>query len=133
MIKVGAAVVRDVRGRVLIARRKVDEHYQWTELEGLWEFPGGKLEPGETFENCVIRELEEELALLVNPTGILLELDAGTDVKPVHIAFVAATAKAETSLVLRVHSDAQWVEPSQLCEYSFCPADEQFLQCYDIL
>jgi len=132
MIEVGAAVVRDGRGRVLIARRKVDEHAQWVELEGLWEFPGGKREAGESFEACIVRELEEELALLVTPVGVLLELEYDGGKKPVHLVFVAATAPNRAAISLRVHSAALWVEPERLGEYTFCPADALFLQHYDL-
>ena len=74
MVGVGAAVVRDARGRVLIARRKVDERGQWAELEGLWEFPGGKREDGESFEACVTRELVEELGLSITRLAGLASL-----------------------------------------------------------
>ena len=128
MIEVGAAVVRDAKGRVLIARRKVDERGQWAELEGLWEFPGGKREEGETFEACVTRELAEELGLTVTPLGRLRELEYTGGKKPVRLVFVAATVPGEPSLALRVHSDARWVEPERLGEFSFCPADAQFVR-----
>ena len=128
MIEVGAAVVRDARGRVLIARRKVDERGQWAELEGLWEFPGGKREDGESFEACVTRELVEELGLSITPVGRLGELAYTGGKKPVRLVFVAATAPGETALTLRVHTDAQWVEPERLGEYPFCPADAQFVR-----
>ena len=128
MIEVGAAVVRDSRGRVLIACRQADEGGLWTELAGLWEFPGGKREPGETLEMCVTRELIEELGLAVTPLGVLCELDYTGGKKPVHLAFVAAVVPGEPSLALRVHSAARWVEPERLCEYRFCPADQQFVK-----
>lgn len=127
MIEVGAAVVRDAQGRVLIACRKVDERGQWAELEGLWEFPGGKREEGESFEACVTRELMEELGLSVTATGRLRELTYAGGKKPVRLVFVAATAPDKPALTLRVHSDARWVEPERLGEYSFCPADAQFV------
>lgn len=128
MIEVGAAVVRDGEGRVLIARRKVDARGQWAELEGLWEFPGGKREPGESYEACVARELMEELALPVTPLRVLAQLDYAGGAKPVRLTFVEARAAADAPLTLRAHSEARWVRPEEMGAYAFCPADAQFVQ-----
>src|SRR5687768_107939 len=64
---VAAAIVVQ-GGRILVARRAPGQH-----LEGLWEFPGGKLEGDETPQQCVVRELAEELAIAVVPDEILTE------------------------------------------------------------
>ena len=121
MVEVAAGLVRDARGRVLIARRT-------GRLAGLWEFPGGKREAGETYEACLTRELREELDLPITPVRVLLELDIWEGDRPLHFAFVEATADASRALALRVHSDACWVEPSALAAYTFCPADQTFLE-----
>ena len=79
MIEVGAAVVRDGRGRVLIACRQANEGGLWTELAGLWEFPGGKREPGENFEMCVARELMDlrrQLGVMSSRQFVTKRLDA---------------------------------------------------------
>ena len=120
MVEVAAGLVRDTRGRVLIARRT-------GRLAGLWEFPGGKREAGETYEACLTRELLEELDLPITPVRVLLELDFWEGDRPLHFAFVEATADAGRALALRVHSDACWVERSALAAYPFCPADQAFL------
>ena len=65
LLLVAAAALIDADGRVLICQRP-----EGKQLAGLWEFPGGKLEPGETPEACLIRELEEELGIAV--TGACL-------------------------------------------------------------
>jgi mutator protein MutT len=60
-VHVAVGVIVDAQGRVLVARRAHEQH-----LGGLWEFPGGKLEPGERAEQALYRELKEELAIEVN-------------------------------------------------------------------
>ncbi|MDD3214949.1 MAG: (deoxy)nucleoside triphosphate pyrophosphohydrolase [Eubacteriales bacterium] len=130
MIEVAAAIVRDGQNRVLIARRRVDERGEWAALEGLWEFPGGKREAGESYEDCVRRELMEELALRVTTVNVVVEMDYTTDGRPIHFAFVEARAETGAALVLNVHSAAEWVVPERLSDYIFCPADAAFLAEY---
>lgn len=115
-----AGIVRDPRGRVLICQRT-------GKLNGLWEFPGGKREVGESFAACLTRELTEELNLTVSPTGILSEMDDSDGETTLHFIFMAASVSLEPTLTLRVHSDARWVDPAQLDQYPFCPADRLFL------
>ena len=68
-LHVAVGVLTDVNGRILIARRPAELHQG-----GLWEFPGGKLEPGETLECALARELKEELGVTVKATEPLLEI-----------------------------------------------------------
>lgn len=131
MIEVGAAVVTDGAGRVLIARRKTDEGGLWAALEGLWEFPGGKREAGESYEACVVRELAEELALPITPVRVLRELTYGGGSKPVHLAFVLARADGSAALALAAHTDARWVPAGELLRYTLCPADAAFATAVD--
>jgi 8-oxo-dGTP diphosphatase len=133
MIEVAAGVVWDGCGRVLIARRKTDARGEWTALTGLWEFPGGKREAGESYEVCLVRELKEELELDVTPEGVLLEMDFPTNGKPVHLAFVKAAASSNVPLALNAHTETVWVEPERLGEYRFCPADAAFARGYDLV
>ena len=130
MLEVAAAVIRDGRGRVLIARRKVDAQRKWTELAGLWEFPGGKREGNETWETCAIRELMEEMNLPIRNASVFAQMDYTADDRPIHFAFVSAEASAEAPLTLSAHTEARWVEPERLGEYAFCPADAAFLRLF---
>ena len=68
-IHVVAGVIVDVRGRILLARRGED-----SDLAGLWEFPGGKREPGEASEEALVRELQEELGIEVEVGDALIEV-----------------------------------------------------------
>ena len=90
-IEVAAGVVRDKTGRVLICRRK-------GALDGLWEFPGGKREPGESFADCLRRELLEELDLAVEPGETLSEVVRQEDGRVIRLVFVAAAAPAPPPL-----------------------------------
>ena len=125
MVEVAAGLVRDARGRVLIARRT-------GKLAGLWEFPGGKREAGESFEACLERELREELDLAVSPLGVAYEMTFRDGDAELHFAFVRATADSDAPLSLRVHGEASWAEPERLAEYAFCPADALFLSQHDL-
>src|SRR5688572_32259365 len=68
-VHVVAGVLRDVRGRILLARRTAGR-----DLAGAWEFPGGKVEPGETPEAALARELEEELGIRIGASTPLIRV-----------------------------------------------------------
>ena len=68
-LHVAVGVLTDANGRILIARRPLELHQG-----GLWEFPGGKVEPGETLQCALVRELKEELGVTVKATEPLLEI-----------------------------------------------------------
>jgi len=116
---VGAAIVRD--GRVLACRRTGPAH-----LAGLWEFPGGKVEPGESDEQALERELVEELgvAVRVGPrVGPELDL-GGTAVMRVHLC---SLTEAETEPVAHEHDALRWLGPDELDEVPWIPADAPVL------
>lgn len=120
IIEVAAGVVRRADGRVLICRRT-------GRLEGLWEFPGGKLEPGETPAQCLQRELMEELELRVHAGEALAEVEREEGGRMIRLIFVAAVPLGTDTLSLHVHGKAAWVLPSEMNEYAFCPGDRAFL------
>lgn len=116
MKTVTAAIIYDT-GRVLLTRRGPKE-----KLAGLWEFPGGKVEPEETLEQCLTRELREELGLEVSVGDVVAE----SVYTYAHgaIRLVAMEAKIlRGQLTLTVHDQAEWVLPNMLEQFSLAPAD----------
>jgi 8-oxo-dGTP diphosphatase len=116
---VAAAALVDVDGRVLICQRPEGKH-----LARLWEFPGGKLEPGETPESCLIRELNEELGIEVNATCLAPFVFASQDYGDVHLLMPLFLCRRwEGFLQRREHQALAWVEPMKLADYPMPPAD----------
>ncbi|WP_028558703.1 (deoxy)nucleoside triphosphate pyrophosphohydrolase [Paenibacillus pinihumi] len=122
MIEVAAAVIVNEQGRLLIARRKPGKAQG-----GLWEFPGGKLEPGESAEDCLRRELLEEMNIQIQPTERLgvHEHDYGTIVIRL-IAYKAVYTGGD--IVLSDHDKYDWVKPDEFAAYEFAPADIPFVK-----
>lgn len=113
MIHVAAGIIRRADGKVLICKRG-----EGRRNAHLWEFPGGKLETGETPEACLKRELVEELALPVENLCPVAE----NDWEGIHFTFVAGETQAHPRLT--EHEDAAFVAPREMLHYAFCPADE---------
>lgn len=117
-IHVAAAVIRAADGRILIARRADDQHQG-----GLWEFPGGKLEPGETAQAALARELEEELGIRPIVARPLIQVHHDYPDKQVLLdvwevsAFVGEPHGAEGQPLT-------WVGSRQLAEYQFPAANQ---------
>ena len=110
-------------GRLLITQRRPQDH-----LGGLWEFPGGKREKGETFEQCLHRELREELGVDVEVGERLETITHAYPEKTVHLRFFRCTLRAASAAPqpLGCHALA-WVDAIGLGDYSFPAADEQLL------
>lgn len=116
MKTVTAAIIYDA-GRVLLTRRAPGE-----KLAGLWEFPGGKVEPDETLEQCLTRELLEELGLEVSVGGVVAESSYTYDHGSIHLVALEATI-LRGPLTLTVHDQAEWVFPHALDQFPLAPAD----------
>lgn len=92
----------------------------------LWEFVGGKVEPGETRVQALIRECQEELAVTLEVGEIYMEVDHVYPDMTVHLVLFHATLGSQEPAMLE-HNDIRWITPSQIPEYDFCPADVDIL------
>ena len=117
---VAAVIVQD--GRVFCAKRP-----QGKILEGLWEFPGGKVEPDESLEEALIREIEEELGIYITVEKPLLTLvhEYPTHSVTLHSYLCHWVGK---DLNLHVHSDAKWVTPKELVELEWVAGDDPIIE-----
>ena len=92
----------------------------------LWEFVGGKVEPGETKEQALIRECQEELGVLLSVGDVFEAVVHEYPDLTVHLTlFNAPIAKGEPARL--EHNDIRWITPSEIPSYTFCPADEEIL------
>ena len=108
-------------GKLLITKRPADAH-----LGGLWEFPGGKRNPDETFEECLRRELEEELGIEVAVGELIETIAHDYPEKTVHLKFYRCLwqrHEPETRGCLAF----VWIRPNQLNDYSLPAADARLL------
>lgn len=93
----------------------------------LWEFVGGKVEPGETKEQALVRECREELAVTVAVKDEFME--AVHEYPDITINLTIFNAEiAEGVPQLLEHSDLRWILPREIGDYEFCPADEKILE-----
>lgn len=93
----------------------------------LWEFVGGKVEPGETKEQALIRECQEELAVTLTVGDVFMDIVHEYPDITVHLTlYNAAIAKGIPQML--EHNDIRWITPSEIPHYEFCPADEEILR-----
>jgi mutator protein MutT len=120
MIEVAAGLVfRD--GKLLITQRPPGSH-----LGGLWEFPGGKREPGESFPQCLRRELLEELGIEADVGRLVETITHHYADKPVHLKFFRCRWRRNEPRPILVH-DLAWITSAQLGDYQFPAADQRLL------
>lgn len=93
----------------------------------LWEFVGGKVEPGETKEQALIRECREELAVTLSVGGVFMDVDHEYPDLHVHLTLFNASIRQGTPQMLE-HNDIRWITPGEIPQYEFCPADEAILK-----
>lgn len=109
-------------GKLLIARRCAGAH-----LGGLWEFPGGKREAGETFEQALVRELREELGVIVQVDALFEELTHAYAEKTVLLKFFLCGLLQGEPQPLGCAA-IRWVTRAELAAHEFPPADQRLLQ-----
>ena len=119
ILLVAAIALIDTDGRVLIAQRPKGKH-----LEGLWEFPGGKLRHGETPEAALIRELDEELGIDVEQSCLAPLSFASHDYGEFHLLMPLYVCRIWNGTVsAREGQQLKWVRPQHLRDYPMPPAD----------
>ena len=117
MIHVSAAIIKNETGEILICQRG-----KGGVCEYLWEFPGGKLEPGETSEECLVRECRVELGIEIMVQELFAQTTyAYPEITIAFSFFRAKLVKGEPKA--EVHESIKWVLPVELKFYEFCPAD----------
>lgn len=122
-VDVVAAVIRDQNGRLLIARRPAHKRHG-----GLWEFPGGKVDEGETLEEAAVRELREELELTATTVALEPLFARREPGQPFRILFVEVRVESCREMCLHEHEAVAWVEVPVSTDYRLAPSDADFVE-----
>ena len=123
VVLVAAVALIDVDGRVLLAERPAGKH-----LAGMWEFPGGKVQPGETPETALIRELDEELGIDVEASCLAPFTFASHPYPEFHLLMPLYVCRKWSGIVVpREGQRLAWVRPGRLGDYPMPPADKPLL------
>ena len=93
----------------------------------LWEFVGGKVEPGETKEQALMRECQEELAVTLSIDDVFMDVRHEYPDLTVHLTLFNARIAQGIPQKLE-HNDIKWITPKEIPDYHFCPADEEILK-----
>ena len=121
MVEVVAALIWD-RDRFMICQRPENKARSL-----LWEFVGGKVEPGETKKLALIRECKEELAITLSVGDVFMDVVHEYPDIIVHLTLFNASIFEGIPQKLE-HNDIKWITPAEIPDYDFCPADEEILR-----
>ena len=117
LIDVVCGVVLNKNEKILITQRK--------DLNNKWEFPGGKINPKESIQNSIIREIKEELNIDVVYNKILFKIEH----KPFRLIFVMCDY-ISGKICLKEHLNFMWIEKTDLIKYDFLEGDKNFINFY---
>ena len=121
MTEVVAALIWD-ENRFMICQRPAHKA-----LGSLWEFVGGKVEPGESKEEALIRECREELGVTVEVGDVFMEVTHQYPDITVHLTLFSASIREGVPQKLE-HQDIRWITAEEIGKFSFCPADTEILE-----
>lgn len=121
MVEVVAALIWD-KDKFMICQRP--EHKARALL---WEFVGGKVEPGETKEQALIRECKEELAVILSVGDVFMDVIHEYPDITVHLTLFNATIAEGVPQKIE-HNDIKWITPNEILQYDFCPAEDEILK-----
>lgn len=124
-IEVVAAVIFDADGRIFATQRGYGDWKDW------WEFPGGKIEPGETPRQALVREIREELDADIEVGELLRTIDY--DYPAFHLTMHCFRCRLTGSITLLEHEAARWLAPQDLPSVRWLPADEEIITELSIL
>ncbi|MDF2568042.1 MAG: mutator mutT protein [Oscillospiraceae bacterium] len=118
--QVAVAIIKK-DGKILICKRS-----RHSKNPLLWEFPGGKLEQGETLEQCAIRETLEEVGLNITINSAFAKTSYKYDDGPIDFTFFDASV-VSGEIVKNVHEEVKWIDISEISDYTFCLANKEIL------
>ncbi len=118
---IGVAIIWNQTGQILIDRRKIGGT-----MGGLWEFPGGKIEPGETVEACIVREIQEELAIEIAVGEHLISIEH--TYPTFHLTLTVHHCQHISGVPQPIESEEiRWVNISNLSNYQFPAANIEII------
>ena len=121
ILEVTAAIIRK-NGKILICQRPAEKNCGL-----LWEFPGGKIEAGETGEQCIVRECQEELGITLSVERELTDITYEYPDRIVHLHFYLCSIAAGVP-EKKEHNALVWITHGEIYQYEFCPADGEMLR-----